>query len=134
MANNYLEFSALFECPSPAYREAIIRKLDELSEARLDDEPWCFNYETYQDDRSIWVHSDESGTPEDVVEAFQQVMNELDFDVTTGFEWAVTCSKPRIGEFGGGCVVFSRYTADWWDSRTQLHNRLQQGGTPCPSP
>lgn len=24
-----------------------------------------------------------------------------------GFEWAVTCSKPRIGEFGGGwCAIF----------------------------
>lgn len=25
-----------------------------------------------------------------------------------GFEWAVTCSKPRIGEFGGGfCAIFA---------------------------
>lgn len=25
-----------------------------------------------------------------------------------GFEWAMTCSKPRIGEFGGGwCAVFA---------------------------
>ena len=46
--------------------------------------------------------------PENVAMLIQRCCAETLAKAPIGFEWATVCSRPRIGEFGGGwCAVFT---------------------------
>lgn len=46
--------------------------------------------------------------PENVAMLIQRCCVETLAKEPIGFEWAVTCSRPRVGEFGGGwCAIFA---------------------------
>lgn len=70
----------------------------------------------------LWIAHDESLDIEAAVEV-ARVMLELDENDIFAMEWASTCSKPRVGEFGGGAVAFSRHGAEWMNS-SQMVTRL----------
>lgn len=121
MANNYCQFSFFMTCPSMDTRDAVVEWLEQLGEQRYEanEDPlyFCWAKDKYRD---IWIYTEESGSPDDVVSTLRTAMDKLNFSVFVGFEWADTCSKPRIGEFGGGCAAFTKDTESWWNSSSQL--------------
>jgi hypothetical protein len=50
------------------------------------------------------------------------------FDVEEAiyFEWAATCSKPRVGEFGGGAVVVKGGEALYMSTNECVDQLLEQ--------
>jgi hypothetical protein len=65
-----------------------------------------FNVEVDVMEEDIWVHSEESGSPEAAAYFVQHYLSYFGMEGGVFFTWAETCSKPRINEFnGGGCVV-----------------------------
>ena len=70
-----------------------------------------FIAETCPDDPSARIVCFASMTdfdPENVAMLIQRCCPDTLAKGPIGFEWAVTCSRPRIGEFGGGwCAVFA---------------------------
>ena len=59
---------------------------------------------------SLWLYEEESCNLEAVVELIHQFFKKFRPTETLVLSWADTCSKMRIGEFGGGEVLI---TADW---------------------
>lgn len=57
-------------------------------------------------DSSLVIYADEYGSTEDAAFVFRLAMKLIGRTDLHAFEWAVTCSRPVIGEFGGGyCIV-----------------------------
>lgn len=114
MANNYTQFS-----------NVIAENLTEEEVA------WLVRYlplrETYMERKGDWVNNglevdgdtllaiaEESGDIQETVEASQAFFKKWRPQAVGEISWADTCSKMRIGEFGGGLVVFSAISDRWF--------------------
>lgn len=131
MANNYSYFSFSFETRTAEELAWLLTHMaitpDTLSDTALkefaetvgcdaqeivDYWPPC---EVETQGNTVYMYSEESFDSEMVagfLSAFLRAHNRTDI---LSFEYAVTCSKPRPGEFGGGAVVIS---ATEWDEKT----------------
>ena len=81
-----------------------------------------FEYEFSQDDRDkewgrhLWLHADESGTIDRIAHLVQKFLKAFRPDESWSLTWAVSCSKPRVGEFGGGAVFVTAEEVIWQDA------------------
>jgi len=53
----------------------------------------------------LWIYDDDSGDPERVIEFVLLCAETFDLKGLWGFEYANTCSRPRLNAFGGGAHV-----------------------------
>ena len=61
-----------------------------------------------------------------------QIMLDLEDDSATyAATWADTCSRARIGEFGGGAVAFNRHRAIWRDAHSAARELVAQLDAPA---
>jgi hypothetical protein len=60
------------------------------------------------DNTQIIVWSEDGDTVEPLIAALYETSVKFQLAEPFGFEYAFTCSKPRVGEFGGGCVLVSK--------------------------
>jgi hypothetical protein len=74
----------------------------------------------FEDDGSLWVYSDTSGTPEDAAALVQEFLSRFRPDDVLAFEWANTCSRPRLDAYGGGAVVVTAEEQRWMSSAQWL--------------
>lgn len=88
----------------------------------------CVGYEAEVDADGLWIHSDGSGTPEDVVPLLQAFLARFAPEGAMGFTWADSCSRPLLGEFGGGAVFVTATTAEWMTSWQWLSDKAHQFG------
>ena len=54
--------------------------------------------------RHLWVYAEESGSPDNVAWLVQKFLKKFRPDQCWSLTYSTTCSKPRVGEFGGGAV------------------------------
>jgi hypothetical protein len=54
--------------------------------------------------RHLWLHADDWGNPENAAYLVQKFLKMFRPDQCWSLTYAATCSKPRVGEFGGGAV------------------------------
>jgi hypothetical protein len=59
---------------------------------------------------ALWIHSDEHGNPEHVIQFVLRYAAELQLGGLWGFTWSLSCSKPRLDAFGGGAHVLDLTT------------------------
>ena len=83
------------------------RKTTELDfpkelEDSLDD--WSF--EVDKDKSGVWIHSDYGGV-DAACQFVQYLLDRFGIEKPVTFEWANTCSKPRLDAFGGGAVIIT---------------------------
>jgi len=135
MANNYVQFS--FDFIVPESQRGWVREVEQLIEAHTGEElekghPLCealpywneyqeagFNLDINLEDGVCWIHTDESGDTESVVNFLQGLLSRVANDCQrefgfvqpdkielsqVGFTYAGTCSSPRVGEFFGGAI------------------------------
>lgn len=126
MANYYTELSTQFDLPDPDHREWAIKLADGLDNQESESteiteligvftreqDDWFDGGNITEekhgspDDHGIWIHTDESCNPEHVAWFIQAIMIKFNIKEPFIFEWAYTCSKPRLDSFGGGaCMV-----------------------------
>jgi len=60
----------------------------------------------------LWIWSDDYGDPNQVIAFVSALGPMLGLTGLWGFEWANTCSRPRIDAFGGGAAVIDLATGD----------------------
>jgi hypothetical protein len=117
MADNYLQFSERLELATSAEVDWLRRQLEEDPETGR---PWflldipdpeeadsCgFQYEFCDDpdDLHLWIYAEESGTVEHVAHLVQKFLKWFRPDQCWSLTYATTCSKLRLGEFGGGAI------------------------------
>jgi len=64
-----------------------------------------FEYEI--SDESIWIYSEGFSDVEQAIRFMQEFLRANRPNDRLHITWAFTCSKPRIGEFGGGAAVIT---------------------------
>jgi hypothetical protein len=100
VASNYLSFSEEIETESEEAARWIEQQL-EKAESSEDGCICCYS----RDGAKIWVYSEEDadlGRLEDILSEYQTKFGDQKAIIMS---WAHTCSKPRLGEFGGGATV-----------------------------
>ena len=68
----------------------------------------AFDYAFDEDTESgahLWVYSEEGGDVDQVIRLVQAFLGKFRPSETWAITWSSTCSKPRVGEFGGGWAV-----------------------------
>lgn len=99
----------------------------DLDEYDIDDFP-NFNSKYIPDEEIIWISHDESIDLDHVAMAVQEFLRRFRPDDAWGMEYAMTCSKPRIGEFGGGAFVVTATEESWTSTSTWLSQELIKKG------
>lgn len=110
MADYFTRFSCLLDVGTPdkaarAYEAFLALRNDAYSET----EALCCGFDlSIQNDPSgttLWIHDDHSGDLDAVIHFVLRLAGELDLTGLWGFDYALTCSRPRIEAFGGGAHV-----------------------------
>jgi DNA-directed RNA polymerase subunit RPC12/RpoP len=78
----------------------------------------------------LWLFSEDSGNVDNVISLVHAFLEKLRPGDTWSITWAQTCSKPRVGEFGGGWAVV---TAESVESGTtwQMVERIKSAPRPA---
>lgn len=131
MADYFTHFSCLLDVgPQENAAQALA-----LYAAPPDDEDDAFDdgFALSIDEGSrLWMRDDASGDPEKVIRFVRQYAAAFDLTGLWGFEYANTCSRPRVDGFGGGAHVLdlaTGETAAWIDTGGWLATVLG-GGDP----
>ena len=110
MADYFTHFSCLLDVGTAenalaAHHLFIQSQLDDADR----DEPLCIGFElTLQEgdaDHILWIHDDVSGDVEQVIGFVLRLAQEFDLKGSWGFDFANSCSRPRVDAFGGGAHV-----------------------------
>ena len=79
-----------------------------------------FQYEFVEDDpddgRYLWIYSDDYGNIDQVGHFIQQFLKRFRPNNCWSLTYACTCSKPRVGQFGGGAVIVTGSDIIWHDA------------------
>jgi hypothetical protein len=62
----------------------------------------------------LWIHEDESLDLDQVEALIKRLQEALNDEKHFVMSWAGTCSKPRIGEFGGGAFAVKKGHPTYW--------------------
>ena len=77
----------------------------ELTEENFDYFENCAGIISYYGDGKLYIASEESGDIDYVAYVLSEIMAYYNLRKPFYIEYAYTCSKPRVGEFGGGVVA-----------------------------
>lgn len=117
MANNYTEFSELIENLTDEERSWFERRMEKLEADNEEDFIGDFSYGIEDGGKTLWIYSDESGDIDVACDVIQEFLAEFRPSESFTLSWAATCSKPRVGEFGGGAVYVTadrvEYVSSW---------------------
>ncbi len=76
---------------------------------------------------ALWLHAQEHGEPEHVIAFALCCAEAFNLKGRWGFSWALTCSRPRLGAFGGGAQLVdlsARRSLAWVDCADWLARQL----------
>jgi len=104
------------DCDEPDYRG--LRFLRDYDDSDNDFESVGFSvsYEGFGKNRCVWIYGDEQGDPRRVAHLVQKFLKKFRPNQCWSLTYATTCSKPRVGEFGGGAVFVTANTIVWQDA------------------
>lgn len=106
MADYFTHFSCLLDVGSSDNAD---RALDLYANAPEDEDGFCLSdgfLVSIEDGGSqLWIRDDANGDPEQVIQFVLLCAREFDLKGLWGFEYANTCSRPRLDGFGGGAHV-----------------------------
>ncbi len=81
----------------------------------------CMWETTTRDDGAVelWIHGEENANPCNVADVIQYMLVKFNLDGAVVFEYANTCSKPRLDAYSGGAYIITqedvigRHTSTW---------------------
>lgn len=128
MADYFTHFSCLIDVCSPDKAARALALFQELRAADQDaDEPEAAGFTIGRQDApegsSLWIHDEEHGDVEAVIRFVLRLAEELKLTGLWGFEYALTCSRPRLDAFGGGAHVIdlgARKSIGWISTQEWL--------------
>lgn len=142
MANSYTRASAAIEnvtSEEGVWWTFFVVPSDELSEPEKKERMERFGLDEYEvetfpefnsryipGEEIIWISHDESINVDHVAMVVQEFLRRFRPDDAWGMEYAMTCTKPRIGEFGGGAFVVTATDEEWMNTGTWLSEELKK--------
>ncbi len=135
MANYFTHFSCLLDVGTADKAARALALFHELRDADQDaDEPQVAGFELARHDApegsTLWIHDDDNGDVEAVIAFVLRLAEDLDLTGLWGFEYAMTCSRPRLDGFGGGAHVIdltARRSIAWISTNEWLAARALNG-------
>jgi hypothetical protein len=152
MANNYTQFSEEIENITPEeatwVKEFLQTEAPDRDSHPAEFEDWCdvhsvdpmddhavkyypyFSWALVNNNTALWLYSDESGDPDAVGEFVQAFLEKFRPEGVFTLTCSMTCSKPRISEFGGGWIVVSadkiKYGNTWTEASKAAEEMLKK--------
>jgi hypothetical protein len=128
MADYFTHFSCLLDVGTPDNAARALALFQELREADQDtDDPEVAGFTVVHQDAhegsSLWIHDDNLGDVEAVIRFVLRLAEGLDLIGLWGFQYALTCSRPRLDAFGGGAHVIdlgARKSIGWTSTQEWL--------------
>jgi hypothetical protein len=124
MANYFTQFSCLLPVGSAANLDAALAIYHAYAvERAAADEPLglvaeaCPSHDK-PDDNKVWLHADDGGEPDDVLQYVFRCAETLGLSGIWGFHWSLSCSRPLLDGYGGGAHLVdlgTRQTLAWID-------------------
>ena len=128
MADYFTHFSCLLDVGTPDKAVRALALIQELRAADQDaGDPEVSGFDLVRQDASeggtLWIHDDEHGDVEAVIRFVMRLADDLDLTGLWGFQYGLTCSRPRLDAFGGGAHVIdlgARKSIGWTSSQEWL--------------
>ncbi len=110
MADYFTHFSCVLDVGSPDKAARALSLFQSLRAADQDaDAPEVVGFDLVPRDApegsTLWIHDDDHGDVEAVIRFVLRMAEDLDLTGLWGFQYALTCSRPRLDAFGGGAHV-----------------------------
>jgi hypothetical protein len=139
MADHFTRFSCLLDVGSASNAA---RALDiysaMLADAAAEDPPsegFALAIVPEYGGSTLWMHDAGAGDPQAVVEFVRACAAAFGLTGRWGFQFALSCSKPRVGAFGGGAHLLDLATGEtlaWTSTDRWLADHLEGGSADAP--
>lgn len=120
MADYFTHFSCLLDVGTPENAARALALYNALSEEGASEEPpsdgFLLSIQPEHGGTALWIRDDVTGDPERVIQFVLRCAEQFQLTGRWGFQYANTCSKPRLDGFGGGAHVLdlaARETIAW---------------------
>jgi len=132
MADYFTHFSCLLDVGSPEKAARALALFQRLRASDQDaDDPEVTGFDLVRQDApegsTLWIQDDDHGDVEAVIRFVLLIAEDLDLTGLWGFQYALTCSRPRLDAFGGGAHVIdlgTRKSIGWTSSQEWLVTAL----------
>lgn len=116
MADYYTHFSCLLDVGTPENAARALNLYNALAdENAAEDQPsdgFLLSIQPEHGGTQLWMRDDVTGDPEHVIQFVKRCAAEFSLSGSWGFQYANSCSKPRIDGFGGGAHVLDLVTGE----------------------
>ena len=139
MADFFTHFSCVLDVGTPdnAARALDLYQafMEEAAREEIPPDGFRLSVELEHGGGRLWIHNEVTGDPQQVILFVLRCAEAFNLAGPWGFQWANTCSRPRINAFGGGAHVLdlaTRRTIAWidtsgWLARTLVPGRGKRG-------
>jgi len=139
MADHFTRFSCLLDVGSASNAARALEIYSAMmAEAAVEDPPsegFALAIVPEHGGSTLWMHDKGTGDPQAVVEFVRACAAAFGLTGRWGFQFALTCSKPRVGAFGGGAHLLDLATGEtlaWTSTDRWLADHLKGGSADAP--
>lgn len=137
MPDCFTHFSCLLDVGTPENAARALNLYNALSDEGASEEPpsegFLLSIQPEHGATNLWMHDNVSGDPQRVIDFVIRCAAAFNLTGRWGFQYANTCSKPRLDGFGGGAHVLdlsTGETVDWIFTDGWLDQTLSAEGGP----
>ena len=136
MSDYFTRFSCLLDVGTPDNAARALDLYNRLSAEGASEEPpsegFLLSIEPEHGGTKLWMRDDGTGDPERLIRFVKICAAAFGLKGRWGFQWANTCSRPRIDAYGGGAHVLDLATGETiaWTSTDRWLARVLDGGGP----
>ena len=116
MADYFTHFSCLLDVGTPENAASALNLYNALSEEGALEEPpsegFLLSIQPEHGGSNLWMRDDVTGDPERIIQFVKRCAATFNLTGRWGFQYANTCSKPRLDGFGGGAHVLDLATGE----------------------
>ena len=139
MADHFTRFSCLLNVGSASNADRALEIYSAMmADAAAEDPPsegFALAIVPEHGGSTLWMHDEGSGDPQAVVEFVRACAAAFGLTGCWGFQFALTCSKPRVGAFGGGGHLLDLATGEtlaWTSTDRWLADHLTGASADAP--
>lgn len=116
MADFFTHFSCLLDVGTPDNAARALDLYNTLSEEGASEEPpsegFLLSIQPEHGGTKLWMRDDVTGDPERLIQFVKRCAAAFGLTGRWGFQYANTCSRPRVDAFGGGAHVLDLTTGE----------------------
>ncbi|MFC5396761.1 hypothetical protein [Bosea vestrisii] len=116
MADYFTHFSCLLDVGTPENAARALNLYKKLSEEGASEKPpsegFLLSIQLEHGGTKLWMRDDVTGDPERLIQFVKRYAAEFGLTGRWGFQYANTCSCPRLDGFGGGAHVLDLATGE----------------------